>query len=76
MGFVMKIGRNFKNGFAAIVDFIRGSVRELKKVRWPNRKELFSYSKIVIFVVVFITIFFYVADLLISLVLNLIGFGN
>lgn len=72
----MKIGLSIKNFFVAIIDFLRDCVRELKKVRWPSRKELISYSKVVIFTVVFVTVFFVVADFIISLLLQLIGFGK
>lgn len=72
----MKLGLGIKNFFKSIVNFIRESIRELKKVRWPSRKELISYSKVVIFTVVFVTVFFVVTDFLISLLLQLIGFGE
>lgn len=72
----MKIGLGIKNFFKGIIDFLRDSVRELKKVRWPSRKELISYSKVVIFTVVFVTVFFVVTDFIISLLLQLIGFGK
>ncbi len=76
MGSIMKLGLGIKNFFKSIVNFIRESIRELKKVRWPSRKELISYSKVVIFTVVFVTVFFVVTDFLISLLLQLIGFGE
>jgi len=76
MGFLAKLGRGFKNGFRSIINFIRDGVRELKKVRWPNRKELISYSTIVISTVLFVTIYFFVVDLGISSVLKLFGLGE
>ncbi|OEF96460.1 preprotein translocase subunit SecE [Vulcanibacillus modesticaldus] len=72
----MRLGAGIKNGFNSVVNFIREGVKELKKVRWPNRKELVAYSNIVIWTVVFITIFFFVIDLGISLILQLFGFGK
>lgn len=76
MGFIMKLGLNIKKFFSSIFNFIRESIRELKKVRWPSRKELISYSKVVIFTVVFVTVFFVITDFIISLLLQLIGFGK
>lgn len=72
MGFLNKI----KNGFTSTIDFIRDGIRELKKVRWPNRKELVSYTTIVVSTVVFVTVFFFVVDLGISSLLQLIGLGK
>ncbi|MGD9678247.1 MAG: preprotein translocase subunit SecE [Vulcanibacillus sp.] len=72
----MKLGLGIRNFFRNIIDFLKDSVRELKKVRWPSRKELISYSKVVIFTVVFVTVFFVVTDFIISLLLQLIGFGK
>jgi len=76
MDFLARMGTGFKSGLSSSINFIRDGVRELKKVRWPNRKELISYSTIVITTVVFLTIFFFVVDLGISSLLQLIGLGN
>lgn len=76
MGFLTKLGKSIKNGFITVINFIRDGVRELKKVRWPSRKELISYSMIVISTVLFITIFFFVVDLGISSILQLVGLGK
>lgn len=76
MGTIMKLGRSIKKFFYSIFNFIRESIRELKKVRWPSRKELISYSKVVIFTVIFVTVFFVIIDFIISALLNLIGFGR
>lgn len=76
MQFIMKISRGIKNGFLRIINFIRDGVRELKKVRWPSRKELISYSTVVIFTVVFVTVFFFVVDLGVSSLLQLVGLGK
>ena len=72
----MKFLAKIKRFFLSIFNFIRESIRELKKVRWPSRKELISYSKVVIFTVVFVTVFFVIVDFIISALLNLIGFGK
>jgi preprotein translocase subunit SecE len=57
-----------KNTFSFFTD----SWSELKKVKWPSRKELISYTLVVLFTVVFVTIYFYVLDLGISELLRLI----
>ena len=50
-GALKKVGKHFKD------------VRtELKKVHWPNRKELYLYSSIVLGTIIVIGIFFWVLD--------------
>ena len=54
-----------------IGNFFREVGREMRKVSWPKRKELTSYTITVLSTVVFFTLFFAVIDLGIS---NLIRF--
>ncbi|MFZ0444257.1 MAG: preprotein translocase subunit SecE [Bacillus sp. (in: firmicutes)] len=54
-----------------IGSFFREVGREMRKVSWPKRKELTSYTVTVLSTVVFFTLFFAVIDLGIS---NLIRF--
>ena len=54
-----------------IGSFFREVGREMRKVSWPKRKELTSYTVTVLSTVVFFTFFFAVIDLGIS---NLIRF--
>jgi len=61
-----------KRGVGATFSFFSSSWSELKKVRWPNRKELTSYTIVVIVTVLFVTIYFAVIDLGISEVMRLI----
>ncbi|BDG34185.1 preprotein translocase subunit SecE [Parageobacillus sp. VR-IP] len=49
-----------------IVNFFKEVAREMKKVSWPNRKELVNYTAIVLATVTFFTVFFAVIDLGIS----------
>ncbi|EZP79094.1 preprotein translocase subunit SecE [Parageobacillus genomosp. 1] len=49
-----------------IINFFKEVVREMKKVSWPNRKELVNYTAIVLATVAFFTVFFAVIDLGIS----------
>ncbi|MED0679053.1 preprotein translocase subunit SecE [Aneurinibacillus thermoaerophilus] len=64
MGFVDKL----KRGPA----FVKEAWAELKKVTWPTRKELVSYTTVVLVTVTLIAIFFAVIDLGISQLLKLI----
>lgn len=61
-----------KQGFGTTFSFFGDSWAELKKVRWPNRKELTSYSMIVLFTVVLVTIYFWLLDIGISALVELI----
>ncbi len=72
----MKALAKIKRFFVKIFNFFRDSLKELKKVRWPSRQELISYSKVVIFTVIVVVLFFMLIDFLISGLLNLIGFGS
>jgi len=76
MELLANVGTGLKKGFRSTVEFFREGVKELKKVRWPNRKELISYSSVVIFTVLFVTVYFVIVDYGISSLLHLIGLGN
>lgn len=52
-----------KRSFGSTFSFFADSWSELRKVRWPNRKELISYTIVVILTVLFVTLYFYVIDL-------------
>jgi len=41
-------------------------------VKWPTRKELVSYTLVVLGTVIFVGLFFYIVDLIISGLLRLI----
>ncbi|WP_026693307.1 preprotein translocase subunit SecE [Peribacillus kribbensis] len=55
-----------------ISEFFRGVGREMKKVSWPNRKELTSYTVTVLSTIIFMALFFAVVDLGISKLIRLI----
>lgn len=61
-----------KRGFKSLFSFFSESWAELKKVRWPNRKELTNYTLIVIGTIAFVTIYFWVIDIGISAVIEAI----
>lgn len=55
-----------------LMSFFRDTVREMKKVSWPKRKELTRYTITVMATVTFFAIFFAVIDLGISELIRLI----
>nr|WP_283094747.1 preprotein translocase subunit SecE [Paenibacillus sp. ATY16] len=61
-----------KQSFGTTFSFFADSWAELKKVRWPNRKELTSYSIVVLLTIAFVTIYFWLLDIGISSLVNLI----
>lgn len=60
-----------KQGFGSTFSFFADCWSELKKVKWPSRKELVSYTIVVLVTVVFVTIYFSVLDLIISYLVRL-----
>lgn len=52
--------------------FFRNVNEEMRKVRWPNKKELTKYTVTVVTTLVAFTIFFALVDLGISALINLI----
>jgi preprotein translocase subunit SecE len=58
-----------------IVSFFRDGWGELKRVRWPNRKELLSYTVVVVITVIIMAIVVFLFDLGVSELLKLIGLG-
>ncbi|TYP67740.1 preprotein translocase subunit SecE [Paenibacillus methanolicus] len=68
MAFLAKMKQSFGSTFS----FFSDSYAELKKVRWPSRKELTSYTLVVLFTIVAITVYFWVLDIGISELVELI----
>ncbi|CAM4252047.1 MULTISPECIES: preprotein translocase subunit SecE [Paenibacillus] len=68
MAFLAKL----KQGFGTTFSFFADSWAELKKVRWPSRKELTSYSIVVLLTITFVTIYFWLLDIGISSLVELI----
>lgn len=68
----MAVLAKVKQSFGTTFSFFTDSWSELKKVKWPNRKELTSYTIVVLITVIFITIYFAVLDLGISELLRLV----
>lgn len=55
----MNIFKSIANGFRALIKFFKEALAELKKVRWPSRKELTSYSIIVFVTIILVTLYFW-----------------
>ena len=49
--------------FSKIGNFVRESRDELKKVTWPDREEVTSFTVVVIIAVVFISVFLWIVDI-------------
>lgn len=51
--------------------FLHDVKREMKKVRWPNRKELITYSVSTIAFITFFGVFFSVTDFVLAFIKSL-----
>ncbi len=51
--------------------FLHDVKREMKKVRWPNRKELITYSVSTIVFITFFGVFFSVTDFVLAFIKSL-----
>jgi preprotein translocase subunit SecE len=61
-----------KQSFGSFFSFFGDSWGELKKVRWPSRKELISYTVVVIVTVLLVTVYFWGLDIGISSLVELV----
>ncbi|SEC20848.1 preprotein translocase subunit SecE [Paenibacillus sp. GP183] len=68
MAFLAKMRQSFGSSFSFFTD----SWAELKKVKWPSRKEMITYTLVVIGTVAFVTVYFFLLDLGISELLRLV----
>lgn len=60
---ITNIGRGIKKSFSGLIGFFRGCASELKKVKWPDRKEMKNYTLVVLSTIIFLTIFFFIVDM-------------
>ncbi|HEY4611647.1 MAG TPA: preprotein translocase subunit SecE [Bacteroidota bacterium] len=49
-----------------ILNFVRDVTKEMEKVTWPSREELVESTKVVVLVSLFISLFTWVVDLIVS----------
>ncbi|MCQ2362473.1 MAG: preprotein translocase subunit SecE [Acidaminococcaceae bacterium] len=57
---------------SGLIDFIRGTIEELKKVTWPTKKEAINSTIVVLIAVVFCSVLIWVVDTLLSIGFRLI----
>ena len=58
--------------FQKVINFIREARAELKKVTWPNRKQLMSSTIVVMITIIMVAIFLGVVDLVFSRIVTII----
>ncbi|MBE3597190.1 MAG: preprotein translocase subunit SecE [Hydrogenibacillus sp.] len=68
MGVLARIGA----GFRRTGSYFRESWQELKKVKWPTRRELVTYTLVVLITVALLSVFFYVLDIVLGAVVMFI----
>ncbi|WP_461367283.1 preprotein translocase subunit SecE [Candidatus Darwinibacter acetoxidans] len=56
-----------------ITKFLREVRSEMRKVSWPNRKELITYTIVVLVTVVIVAVFTGVVDVIVTAALNLLS---
>jgi preprotein translocase subunit SecE len=47
-----------------IINYIKASIEEMKKVTWPTKKETYNYTVLVIFISLGVALFLGVLDLI------------
>lgn len=60
--------------FEGIRRFFRNVAAELKKVNWPNRKELITYTIVVIITVLAVSLIMTLWDLVLGKIFDAMGF--
>ena len=68
------IGNFFKNLFFSIAKFFVLTVREMKKVRWPNKQTMKDASKIVFGFIILFGLYIVLDDYIIVQLLKLINY--
>ncbi|MDD4363166.1 MAG: preprotein translocase subunit SecE [Atribacterota bacterium] len=63
---------NLNNLFQKIINFIKEARTELKKVTWPNRKQLISSTIVVMITVALVAVFLGIVDLVFSRIVTVI----
>ena len=57
-----------KNIFKSITRYFKGVKKEISRIRWTTPKDLLKYSITAVSFMVFLGTYFYVIDLLVSLI--------
>ena len=74
MKFFRWIGRGFKIVALGIVSFLKGVVREAKRVRWPGKKAMTENTVTVVVFSAFFALFFSACYTIGHAVLNALGY--
>ncbi len=61
------------NMLGKIKKFLRGVKSELKKVNWPNKSQLISYTMVVLVTVVLLTSFIGAVDFVFTNIMRILG---
>ena len=57
-----------KKIFKSIIKYFKGVKKEINRIRWTTPKDLFKYSVTTVTLMLFLGIYFYIIDILVSLV--------
>ncbi|HET9720494.1 MAG TPA: preprotein translocase subunit SecE, partial [Solirubrobacteraceae bacterium] len=61
---------------ARLINFLQGSWRELQRVQWPDRRQVFQATGVVIGFVIVAGVFLGVSDVVAQKIVNLILYGH
>jgi len=61
MGAVKKVA-NTQRQTEKAAEYFSGVLSELKKVHWPNRRQLFTYTGVVFFAVAVVSVMMWIVD--------------
>ncbi len=62
--------------FSKLIEYIKGSRTELKKVQWPTRKETVNYTILVIAISLSVVVYLGVIDFFLNKILEKIVLGG
>ncbi|KKR91765.1 MAG: Preprotein translocase, SecE subunit [Parcubacteria group bacterium GW2011_GWC2_42_12] len=54
------------NGVNKIIEYLKASIEEMKKVAWPTKKETYNYTLLVIFISLGVALFLGLLDIIFS----------
>lgn len=54
------------NGVNKIIEYLKASIEEMKKVTWPTKKETYNYTLLVIFISLGVALFLGLLDIIFS----------
>ena len=63
-------GEKKPNGVNKIVEYLKASIEEMKKVTWPTKKETYNYTLLVISISLGVALFLGILDIVFSRVLE------